>query len=244
MDLNDMINPSRKPTWLRDDFVFWFDAIKNIMSHGMQKLKKVVAEGQYFKKDGIFYGGNDIAIEHDLLIKCLKEQSTNIFGVDLCKMAEKLTIVDVHTGLGRYGEDTLLTDQTSHGEKLRKLIPSYAQQNRILDFDTEGYWKEMYKDAVGNVTSSHGYSSLFGNSKDSLCVVEEFGTVDPVLVFKALRAENMAYHYSQGESLKDEEVFYKRGLDVKRAFYSESDPFWKNQIINSGVHVFRKALWR
>ena len=165
------------------------------------------------------------------------------FNINLLEIAEKLTIIDVHTGLGKYSIDYLFIDQDS--EELKQLFPIYKKQDRLLALNgDDNMFKDMYKDSVGSVTSSDGYLSLFSNSKDTMSITEEFGTYSGLQVFKALRAENMAYHYSQGQSIEDERKFYFRGLDVKQVFYPQNDPFWKHQVLNSGNNVFKKSLWR
>ena len=123
-------------------------------------------------------------------------------------------------------------------------MPIYGKQDRILHLKQDSVLTQMYADSVGAVTGNDGYLSLFPNSNDTLSLTQEFGTYSPLRVFKALRAENMAYHYSQGQSISDEKKFYYRGLDVKRVFYPEHDPFWKNQVLNSGTNLFKKTLWR
>ena len=202
-------------------------------------------EGQYFKKDGLFYGGRDLCVEHDMLVQYLTQEMMDHdqFGVDLCEMAQRLTLIDVHTGLGKYSQDTLLLK--SKGNELKELLPEYEEQKRIMDLEgDESFFKEMYKDSVGSVAAEEGYSSLFANAVDKLTFTQEFGTLEGIFVFKALRAENMAFHYSQGHSIDDEKVFYERGIDLKNVFYPEHDPFWKRQVIDSGVRVFTQSLWR
>lgn len=244
MDVDHLLNPQRKPTWFRDDLWYWIDVIKAAIFWGIERISKTTVEGQYFKKDGVFYGGKELAIEHDMLVQFLTQESmdNDKFGINLMDIAEKLTIIDVHTGLGKYSIDYLFVDKTS--DEIRKLFPMYQQQDRLMGLNDDGMFKDMYKDSVGYVTSGDGYLSLFQNSKDTIALTEEFGTYSGIKVFKALRAENMAYHYSQGQSIEDERKFYHRGLDVKRVFYPEHDPFWKNQVLNSGNNVFKKSLWR
>ena len=244
VDLDLIINPPRKPTWFRDDLLFWWDAIKNILFYGLNTIKKATVEGQYFKKDGVFFGGKELAIEHDMLVQFLTQESmdNDKFGVNLLEITEKLTLIDVHTGLGKYSLDYLFVD--ANGKELERLFPSYSKDDRVLDFEKESFYKTMYEDSVGAVSMSDGYISLFTNSTNTLSLTQEYGTYAGIHVFKALRAENMAYHYSQGQSMRDEKQFYYRGLDVKHVFYPQHDPFWKNQVILSGVNVFKKTLWR
>jgi len=244
MDFDHIINPKRKPTWLRDDILFWLEALKNLLFYGKKALSKAIVEGQYFKKDGLFFGGRDLCVEHDMLVQFLTQEmmDRDQFGVDLCEMAQRLTLIDVHTGLGRYARDYLFLK--SNAPKLKELLPEYEQQKRIMDLEGDSVFKEMYKDSVGSVASPDGYPSLFPNAEDSMAMTQEFGTMESIFVFKALRAENMAYHYSQGESIDDEHVFYHRGIDLKRVFYLEDDPFWKGQVLSAGNRVFRQSLWR
>ena len=210
----------------------------------MKTLKKTIVEGQYFKKDGLFFGGEELCLEHDVLVQYLTQEMMNYdqFGIDLCEMAQRLTLIDVHTGLGKYARDYLFVK--GNGNRLKELLPEYEEQKRIMDLEGDSMFKEMYKDSIGSVPSENGYPSLFANAEDQLTFTQEFGTLDGIFVFKALRAENMAFHNSQGHSIDDEKVFYERGIDLKNVFYLEHDPFWKRQVIDSGVRVFTQSLWR
>jgi len=249
--LSNIINPQRKPTWFRDDFLFWPEALQNVLLYGIKNLKKTIVEGQYHKRDGLFFGGMDLAVEHDMLIQYLTQEMMDHdkFGVDLCEMAQRLTMIDVHTGLGKYANDYLFLK--SHAQRLKEMLPEYADMgtsartiHHVMDLENDSMFKEMYKDMTGSVGGEDGYPSLFHNAVDTLSLTQEFGTKEGVFVFKALRAENMAFHYSQGESIDDERIFYQRGLDLKHVFYLEDDPFWKRQVIDSGVRLFNQLLWR
>ena len=49
---------------------------------------------------------------------------------------DKISFIDVHTGLGKYGQDTLISDpgyDTNSIMKIRKLMPEHVKQDLIVD---------------------------------------------------------------------------------------------------------------
>jgi len=248
--LDDVLNPCRKPTWLRDDVLFWLESAHKIAQYGLAHLKRTIVEGQYEEKHGLFFGGTALSTEHRQLAHFLTHQCAEVLGVDLCSAAQRVTLVDVHTGLGAWAKDYLFAD-CSKGTAFETIFADYARMGRIVQSNADGdadaeaeAMSSMYAQSIGHVTSADGYVSLFENASDVLAFAQEFGTVSGVRVLKALRAENMAYRCSRGQSVADERVFYQRGLEVKGVFYLEQDAEWKQSVLRAGVDVFARALRR
>ncbi|KAI2503106.1 DUF2817-containing protein [Fragilaria crotonensis] len=76
--------------------------IQNILEQGVLKLKKAMVTGQYHKANGISYGGTHLEASNQKLYDFCKNFLTTHAPVG------KTTWVDVHTGLGTYGTDTIL----------------------------------------------------------------------------------------------------------------------------------------
>src|SRR5439155_4230007 len=80
--------------------------------HGMPALRQAVAGGQFDFPKGLFFGGK--RLEQGL-------RQYEAFLVRRLASVERIVAVDVHTGLGKYGEDTLLVN-SKHFEKLRAVF--------------------------------------------------------------------------------------------------------------------------
>ena len=89
---DSFLNPARaQNTWL-GVVSFWWTSLSLIAIHGLNTLKAVVVTGQYWKKEGIFYGGPELQPSHQLLHKWMSKH------VELSSL-RSFALVDVHTGL-------------------------------------------------------------------------------------------------------------------------------------------------
>ena len=66
---------------------------------GSVNVKRAVVAGQYHRPDGLYYGGQKLAVSHELLLPKLRE---------VASPASAAILLDVHTGLGPAGVDTLV----------------------------------------------------------------------------------------------------------------------------------------
>ena len=95
--LDPFLNPESPPT--RDFFLV--RAARNILRCGVAEFRRAVSSGQYDFPRGLYFGGK----QH--------EQATRRFQLYISERlveAEHVAVIDVHTGLGRFGKDTLLVD--------------------------------------------------------------------------------------------------------------------------------------
>src|SRR5438477_1244330 len=106
---NSFINPQSPPA---SDF-FFLKAVGLIMKHGMPALKQSVVAGQYWFPAGLFFGGKLSKEEADMVCTELEQGSEQYqsFLSQRLEKVERIVSIDVHTGLGKHGEDTLLADQ-------------------------------------------------------------------------------------------------------------------------------------
>ena len=101
-----VFNPRRVPTALDAYINVWFRAAYGIAANGYVTLKRAMVAGQYHNPRGIFYGGEQLQASHRLLRDFLVQNG-------FTKTRGKVTWVDVHTGLGPSGVDTLLMERDS-----------------------------------------------------------------------------------------------------------------------------------
>ena len=101
-EFDSFLNPPSPPSW----DLFYPRAGWLIFRYGMPTLKQVVAGGQYEYPKGLFFGG-----------KTLEEgpQKVQAFVRSHLQSAERVVIVDVHTGLGPFGVDALFVHAGDEG---------------------------------------------------------------------------------------------------------------------------------
>eukprot|EP00607_Mallomonas_marina_P008587 CAMPEP_0182420250 /NCGR_PEP_ID=MMETSP1167-20130531/4914_1 /TAXON_ID=2988 /ORGANISM="Mallomonas Sp, Strain CCMP3275" /LENGTH=230 /DNA_ID=CAMNT_0024595961 /DNA_START=671 /DNA_END=1360 /DNA_ORIENTATION=+ len=148
---------------------------------------------------------------------------------------EKLVVIDVHTGLGRKGVDTLaisnLSLSLSHSlsiDEIEGMFPTEYGCGARSKLSTGGV-KSITRQKGGGALAGYdltegdtctGLTRSFLMADYKLCVLQEFGTISTVTVGERLIMENYAHHHAE-ESGK--EYF---GQLLKEAFYLSDDLQW------------------
>ena len=207
--LNSLLNPESPPS---KDF-FTLRAAWKVLTEGMPVLKQAVAGGQYDYPRGIFFGGKELQAGPCLYRDWIRRRLAN---------TEHVCAIDVHTGLGPSGQDTLLVDN-SQNDRLRAI---YGDRVSALN-PHQGVAYE----ARGGLHSFLPHI-LPGSRVDFLC--QEFGTYSPLRVAHALREENRWHHYGAG----DLDHPSKRAL---KEVFCPGKHSWRVNIIRRGEELLRLA---
>jgi Protein of unknown function (DUF2817) len=178
-----------------------------IHKHGEQALRDGTSKGQYEVADGMFYGGN-APCWSTLQLRAIL--STHVAHYD------RLAWIDIHTGLGPYG----------HGEKIF-MSEDAAELQRARE-----WWGSDVKPIFepGSV-STHAQGPLLNLVYEECPIVEkttlglEFGTLEPLRVLQALRAEHWLYRHPDAPAAQA--ALIRR--DLKDAFYCDADD-WKGMV--------------
>ncbi len=218
--IQDFINPETPPP--KKERWFGLKAFRLIMKHGFNNLKQWVAEGQYEHPKAIQYGGNKLEPGPDLLLNWLDK---NLEGVS------KVWAIDLHTGLGPSGHDTLLISAGTSQEgfdHLKSLFPGHVES---LD-PNAGVGYEILGDL------HQGLEDRF-DSIEWTSITQEFGTFKPVEVLKASRAENRWTQWGVYVDQVDARRHWSRE-NMLRAF-NPNDEVWQAKITHRGRIVFQTA---
>ena len=207
--LDPFLNPPSPPS--RDFFflrVAWL-----VARYGRATLKQTVAGGQYEYPKGLFFGGKRL------------QQGPQMFQTYVAEhlsMAEHVVAIDVHTGLGEYGEDTLLVE-ADHYDTLRpmfgpRVTPLVAAQGPA--YRIRGGYHHIFPRILPNTTVHF--------------VSQEFGTYKTTQVLHALREENRWQHYGDGS------VDHPTKRKLKESFCPEDD-LWRQSVLTRGKEVLQQA---
>ncbi len=211
--LDSFINPRTPPG---PDF-FYLRALLRVLRHGFPTLQRAIATGQYVYPQGLFYGGTQT------------EQGPALLESWVCEnlhSAEAVLGIDVHTGLGRRGRQTLFLETRQGGSDPNRLQAALGFPLVTVDS-----------------TSRAGYANLGGYGcalsrwlapRRVDVVTEEFGTRSAVRVLYALREENRWHFHGAGYGAHAS----KRRL--KEAFYPTSSA-WRRAVLEQGVAFATKA---
>jgi Protein of unknown function (DUF2817) len=189
------------------------------LRYGRRATQQAIAGGQYAFADGLFYGGDRRQPSVDIFRRILSEQTLT--------EAELVIHIDVHTGLGPYGEYQLLPVQP-------------------LATTTLGQLRAWFGDRVaGAGPASAGYSASGSVRELSMRVLRsarvyaltlEFGTFAPLRVLRVLRRENWLHHHG-GDTVLAREV--KAEL---RQCFCPRETHWRQAVLSKGVAVLHQAL--
>lgn len=213
--LDSFLNPSTPPSW---DF-YYLRAGWLVLRHGKANLKQTIAGGQYRNSRGLFFGGEGLEQGPRKLQEFLSRHLAD---------AERMVVIDVHTGLGPFGVDTLLVHaadegsalygsmQETFGERVASLDPDRSVACRIT-----GAYDTMYPRALP--------------STDVYILCQEFGTYSNVEVLRSLRAENRWHHYG------DANLDHSSKWALKDAF-APDDQSWRRAVLGRGAEVIEQGL--
>jgi hypothetical protein len=207
------LNPATPPS---TDF-FYLHAVWLIARYGLEALKQAVAGGQYVNPRGLFFGGARLEEGPQKFQALMAERLCN---------AERITLIDVHTGLGPFSEDRLLTE-AEPAHLFQALKAAFGKRVQPL---TAGQ-SVAYKVRGDQHTM---YPRLMAGNECYL-VTQEFGTYNSVTVLAALRAENRWHHYGGGT------VNHPTKKRLKEVF-GPNNRRWRDAVLRRGREVITQAL--
>ncbi|HKJ39023.1 MAG TPA: DUF2817 domain-containing protein [Anaerolineales bacterium] len=212
--LDKFFNPTRPPSF---DF-FYFRVLLAWLRFGNACVRQAVTGGQYHFPLGLYYGGNGLEQEAEGYIDWLKESS--LLNLD------KLMVIDIHTGLGRFGQQSLF---------MRSGPDQRAELSRRLGVTVTPSRTELKTMGYHHGGGSSGvYRRLF-NGGELTCLTVEYGTYPGLKMLHALRAENQHHHYGD----KSLDHWSKRSL--KEAFCPKSKD-WQRRVVTQGSELVERSV--
>lgn len=216
----DILSPDSAPNCC-DKGTFYFSFAWAVIRHGFANLKRAFVTGQYHHPEGIYYGGDGEQPSVSTLRKVLRKYSND-------GTLRDAIFIDVHSGLGPEGIDTMMTDNANDAARAEKVFPKTKVQN---DAGADDGPSQGYNLAAGIIRPRAELAGI-----RTLSVTEEFGTVKPLKVGRAIILENAAYHHSNGSEFHEE-----LKIDVRDAFYPQKSSY-KQSVIKLGTIAFNNAL--
>lgn len=228
-NFRDFTAPQNKPTaWWDATVGFWYRAVPLLLQHGYVALKRVLVAGQYHHPQGIFYGGTKREQSIEQLIAFATDPKREILAPIGKK--EPVVWIDVHTGLGPSGMDTIVSEKPLMPDEMEKWFPT--AYNRLTPEVKSTGAMDGYELVQGPLPSF-----VFEASHNTaLPMTQEFGTLPGVLVARALILENMMYHYGDEEGRRTLGRRWMQG-----AFYPQSTA-WRASIVQRGVSLALESI--
>lgn len=220
-------------SWWNAVVLSWGRMFRAILGSGVLALKQVLVGGQYHRSNGIFYGGAHLEASHVLLRDWMATVLPDLLLMQPTTTTKKpvaLTWIDVHTGLGSMGVDTLLASTLVNASDIRHWFPDAAWHD-------EAAVSQGYENTMGRSTDY--YQMNFSLTND-LFFAQEFGTVHALLASRALILEN-AIHFDPTVSEADRRKLSKQLLGA--AFYPANNSYRKS-VLHRGLSCLQRAIQR
>jgi hypothetical protein len=199
--------------WAR---LLWFR-----LTAGREASQAALQRGQYSYPDGLFYGGIEATWSNQTVRSVARRHLSD---------ADRVVVVDVHTGLGRFGDAELILNDSVTSPNYRRALAIWGATQ--VSSTISGASVSEHVDA----SLKRAFAGMLPEAEVT-AVSLEFGTVPPMEVFKALRAENWLHHHG-GRSHPRANAIKHRLL---RAFHPD-DARWEERISTAARGIVGEAL--
>lgn len=209
--LDSLLNPRSPP---RPDG-FWASLALLALRHGVRAPRQAIAEGQYEYPRGLFFGGKRLEAGPRLFLDWLRRN---------VPATAYLFAIDMHSGLGRWGEETPIaaTGGATPPDRLAR-----ALRRPLVD---PGAGAGVYRIRGG---MGESLSALLTGVRVDF-VLQEIGTRPAASVLRALREENRAHYYAAANMLHPAKLALREAL-------SPADPRWRRRAVDHGLSLLRAA---
>ena len=214
-ELDRLLHP-RTPPGTFDPFLpkaLWLG-----LRRGGPLLRATAAAGQYDRPRGLFFGGNGPSPTSVLL----REQLRRWFGP-----ARDVLHLDLHTGVGARGRLLLLTRHAPDDPEMNQLAASFGRDLLVPWLPDGPKVRGEFIPWLDHHLDVERYEGL----------VAEVGTVGPVRLLTALRAENRAHHHGEPEAPATEAARERLATVL-----NPMDPRWRKRSVLVGVRLVQRAL--
>lgn len=216
--LDRFLNPTSPPALFEP---FRLKASLHFLRYGIPALKEAIVSGQFEYPQGVFYGGREPAS----VTKLVMEQCETWVGE-----SEVVAHIDLHTGLGNFGEYKILLGAHTPAEKYRWYKNTFGEEfvAELQSDDNTAY------SVIGGMGEwlQHRF-----NDRQYFFAGAEFGTYGPIRVVGALRAENRAHYFASDQS----SVYKKSKAELLECFCPASAQ-WRRNTIDASLRIIDAAI--
>ncbi len=166
----------------------FFTLIRFFLANGTKSLIQALAGGQNIQPQGLYYGGSTETWSNTTVRSILKPWKNSV---------EKVIVLDLHTGLGKFGNTVLLVDSASPTAWCR--AKQWWPDLNVPDTTTGPYSARL------TGTLSREIHTMFPAADEVTTATVEFGTEKwwqklTLNALRSVRAETWLTHYGKHES--------------------------------------------
>jgi len=188
--------------------------------HGFGRFVQVVSGGQHTHRDGLFYGGTEPTAARDILTRILTERLAR---------ARHVGIIDYHSGLGPAGFGEMIASAPAGTPAFQRTRAWYGSNVRPIGTQGEEFAK-VAGDWLSAAPNLLPHATVTG-------IALEFGTVAPLEVLEALRADN--WLHTRGDPTAPDAAAIKD--QILKAFYTDDD-VWRGMVLGQSLAAAKHAI--
>ena len=215
---------SRIAVWPR---LLWYKATGRT-----EELQQAISGGQYSYPEGLFYGGKFETWSNKIIRSIVHRYLSG---------AQRIIVIDLHTGLGPYGDYEMILQQQEESPTYRRAVAMWGPEKVITTSNGDSDQDDRGTDGDSSYAECSGPMKLaFPNLLPEAVVTAvtvDFGTLSAIKVFLALRDENWLYHHGNPSTSRGKRI--KAAL--RQAFYPEDDD-WKEAVWSGAKQVVYQAI--
>ncbi|MFL6649752.1 MAG: DUF2817 domain-containing protein [Sulfurifustaceae bacterium] len=192
-----------------------------LLRHGLATLRQVIVEGQYEFPRGLYYGGARLEPSVEIVLALLARPAW--------RDMTRAVILDLHTGVGRYADYTLMVDFPPTSQPYRQLQQWFGedavasnQPAASIAYRVNGALTTRIAEVLGPARTYAG--------------VLEFGTYSGIRVLAGLRRENRVFHYAPSQSTGRR----RAGVSLREIF-CPSSPAWRSRVLDRAARFIQQA---
>ncbi len=190
-----------------------------VTEHGLEHAQDIISRGQYNDPTGVFHGGGGPIWSHRWL---------RTWSADALAAARRVGVIDLHTGLGPSGHGELIGHEAAGSPEHRRALAWWGE---VIPMGSEqSVSAELQGDWLGVVGS-------LAPKADVTAAALEFGTVDPITVLQALRAD--AWLHAHGDPRSPDAATIRAQV---RAAFADDDPRWIATVWDRFAEVMADAF--
>ena len=210
--------------WSRESLIMADAELDKLrQEYGSDTVSQSLRRGQYSYPDNLFYGGTEPS---------WSRHTTERVGREHLSAVTELLFIDIHSGLGDYGELGLLSVEPAASNKFGTLRQIIGPQVRSTHDPRSGA-----ANANGNII--RGYSEILPDVT-VLGIGMEFGTYEQERVQAALRADTWLHHKMSARTLPRslQEEIRQEMFEV----FCPTDRSWRDIVVKKGCRICQKAF--
>jgi hypothetical protein len=212
---HDRLCPATVDPASEADFIAWAHGL--VEAHGIAWVQARFTEGQWSHPSGLYFGGGGPAHENRLLHAIFAEELVG---------AEEALLIDLHTGMGAWGDHLLLVGMAADDAGAPWLAHAFAPQRLVFTRSHGERHGGRWPTLEGKMSSAVGAAAPWCTLHN---LTIEYGTRDGDTVFMAERREHWAWA-THGVGHPE----HNRLATELQEHMVPSDPLWQARVLAGG----------